>query len=85
MDEAGTAWLQPDELDSAEHRAQYATDEVEVHALARQTLLRLIEEVRWYRQQAVMTDGLPSPPAPRERWTRDARSERPTMPWRTSA
>lgn len=45
-------WLQPDELDTAEHLAQYSTDEVEIHGLARQTLLRLIEEVRWRRQQS---------------------------------
>lgn len=83
MDDARTGWLEPDELDTAEHLAQYATDEVEVHALARQTLLRLIEEVRWRRQQA--TSLGPSPPAPPERRARDARPERPPMRWRTSA
>lgn len=83
MDDARSGWLRADELDTAERRAQYATDEVEVHALARQTLLRLIEEVRWRRQQPVTS--VPSTPSPRERWARGARSERPAMPWRTSA
>lgn len=64
MESARTGWLQPDELDIAEHRAQYATDEVEIHGLARQTLLRLVEEVRWRRQQAIRSDAASTAPSP---------------------
>lgn len=44
-------WLDQEELDTAEYRARYSTDELEVHALARQTLLRLISEIRCWRRR----------------------------------
>lgn len=51
MSDGPNGWLDQEELDAAEHRARYSTDEVEVHTLARQTLLRLISEVRCWRQR----------------------------------
>lgn len=59
----GLGVLQESELEEAERIAYYSTDESDLHRLARQTIPRLVHEVRLHRL-------LDHADAEEDRWTR---------------